>query len=139
VANAAAQRRERRPRDKETRRGGDKEIGIGSVSLSPCLLVSLAIGGRWSVVGGRAIALGQHPADEAAVLLFQRAEAGKCRQQTLALRLGVMNAGQQRLADLVKRLRAEAAADEIGERLVRAVAPRRDEEVHRHTQLAPRR
>src|SRR5438067_1786741 len=34
---------DRHLRDRETRRRGDKEIRIGIVSLSPCLLVSLTL------------------------------------------------------------------------------------------------
>jgi len=72
------------------------------------------------------------------VLLLQCAEAREGGEQALAVCLGVVDARQQRLCDLVERLRAEAAADERGQGFILAVAARGDEQVQPHAQLAER-
>ena len=70
--------------------------------------------------GARALA-GEHAADQAAVLLFDIAEAREGGQQALLLRFGVVNAGHQRLGDLVQGLAAQTAADKFGQGFIMAV------------------
>ena len=81
-------------------------------------------------------ARGDHTSNQAAVLLFDLAEAGKGRQQTLFFRFGVIDARKQRLGDLVQSFRASAACDKFAEAFVLVVFARRDKEIKAHTQFA---
>jgi len=83
--------------------------------------------------------VGKHRPDEAAMLSLHLTETGQRGKKTLPRDLRTVDAGEQRLGDLVQSLPSHAPCNEVPERFVLiAVAPWNDE-VETHPQLAERR
>ncbi len=79
------------------------------------------------------------PANHAPIAPLHRPVLWERRLDALLLRHPVVHPRQQRLGQLVQRLRPEAPPHEARQRLVRLAPPRRQHEIQPHPQLAPRR